>query len=429
MAENETKKYASLENLQTFKTNADNLYATKVALDGKSDTGHGHTVSEISDLTATAAELNYMSGVTSEVQTQIDDKQAQIDGKMNSVNPVGSGSFSFGRKADTTVGVNSVAIGSDVEASGNYSHAEGYYATASGNYSHAEGTKTTASGNYSHAEGSHTLASGDSSHAEGEATTASGDYSHVQGLSNIEDTEKKYLHIVGNGTRTIIPPSSENGWKPIITYTSSNAHTLDWEGNAWFAGDVYVGSTSGTNKDEGSVKLVSETDLTTALDSVGSKNTWYGTCPTAAATTAKVVTTSSGDFKLETGNVVYVKFTYQAVASATLNVDGTGAIAIKTVGTNNVANYYWSPNEAIGFVYDGEYFRMIDSQVATTTYYGMTKLSSSTSSNATNVAATPSAVKAAYDLANAANTAVNNTETWTFTLEDGSTVTKNVVVG
>ena len=35
----------------------------------------------------------------------------------------------------------------------------------------------------------------------------------------------------------------------------SNAHTLDWSGNAWFAGDVYTGSTSGKNKDDGSVKL------------------------------------------------------------------------------------------------------------------------------------------------------------------------------
>lgn len=42
----------------------------------------------------------------------------------------------------------------------------------------------------------------------------------------------------------------------------SNAHTLDWEGNAWFAGNVYVGSTSGTNKDEGSVKLATEDQLT-----------------------------------------------------------------------------------------------------------------------------------------------------------------------
>lgn len=38
----------------------------------------------------------------------------------------------------------------------------------------------------------------------------------------------------------------------------SNAHTLDWNGNAWFAGDVYTGSTSGKNKDEGSKILATK---------------------------------------------------------------------------------------------------------------------------------------------------------------------------
>lgn len=52
-----------------------------------------------------------------------------------------------------TVGVNSLANGSGVEASGNDSHAEGSSTTASGDYSHAEGTHTIASGNGSHASG------------------------------------------------------------------------------------------------------------------------------------------------------------------------------------------------------------------------------------------------------------------------------------
>ena len=51
------------------------------------------------------------------------------------------------------VGPNSLANGSDVEASGIYSHAEGYYTIASGDYSHAEGYYAIASGNYSHADG------------------------------------------------------------------------------------------------------------------------------------------------------------------------------------------------------------------------------------------------------------------------------------
>lgn len=224
----ETKKYASLESLQTFKTNADNLYATKVALDDKADTGHGHAVSEISDLTATAAELNYMNGVTSGVQ-------AQIDGKMNSVDPVSSGSFSMGRKADTTVGENSVAIGYDVtasgisshaegfdtESSGNAAHAEGLSTTASGNYSHAEGTETTASVNAAHAEGSGTTASGDSSHAEGGYTTASGNSSHAEGWNTIAsgisshaegwNTEAlAYQHVQGHYNKTSNAPAGSN---------------------------------------------------------------------------------------------------------------------------------------------------------------------------------------------------------------------------
>ena len=147
---------------------------------------------------------------------------------------------------------NSHAEGNNTTASGNSSHAEGYSTTASGQTSHAEGNRTEASSPNSHAEGDSTTASGNSSHAEGYITTASGEYSHaegrttiaqgnnqhVQGKYNIADTTS--AHIMGNGS------GSSN---------RSNAHTLDWNGNAWFAGDVYTGSTSGTNKDDGSVKL------------------------------------------------------------------------------------------------------------------------------------------------------------------------------
>ena len=45
----------------------------------------------------------------------------------------------------------------------------------------------------------------------------------VQGKYNVEDTEGKYINIVGNG-------EDENNRK--------NIHTLDWEGNAWYNGKV-----------------------------------------------------------------------------------------------------------------------------------------------------------------------------------------------
>ena len=138
-------------------------------------------------------------------------------------------------------GYASHAEGGSTTASGDYSHAGGTSTTASGQASHAEGNHTTASGNTSHAEGGETTASGHTSHAEGSGTTAQGNNQHVQGKFNIAD--KTSAHIVGNGSR----------------YSNkSNAHTLDWSGNAWFAGDVYTGSTSGKNKDDGSKKLATE---------------------------------------------------------------------------------------------------------------------------------------------------------------------------
>lgn len=54
----------------TANTKATTAQATA---DGKADKGHKHTVSEITDLTATATELNYMDGVTSNVQIQLDE--------------------------------------------------------------------------------------------------------------------------------------------------------------------------------------------------------------------------------------------------------------------------------------------------------------------------------------------------------------------
>ena len=133
------------------------------------------------------------------------------------------------------------------------SHAEGSYctmpdgtkrySTAAGYASHTEGGGSHTTGVASHAEGIGTTANGRCAHTEGTYTIASGKSQHVEGIANIEDTNDKYIHIAGNGT---------------LPTDRSNAYTLDWDGNAWYAGDIYVGSTSGTNKDEGSKKLATE---------------------------------------------------------------------------------------------------------------------------------------------------------------------------
>ena len=146
-------------------------------------------------------------------------------------------------------GYMSHAEGSGTYASGEYSHAEGLRTRALRECSHAEGYQTEANGDNSHAEGCETTVSGRCSHVEGLSTIASGVYQHVQGKYNIENDT--YAHIVGNGKNISTNPQH-------ITIQRSNAHTLDWQGNAWYSGDVYVGSTSGTNKDEGSKKLATE---------------------------------------------------------------------------------------------------------------------------------------------------------------------------
>ena len=62
--------------------------------------------------------------------------------------------------------------------------------------------------------------------------------------------------------------------------------------------------------------------------------TVYATCSTSASTASKVATVQSGTMSLVEGAVVQVTFTYQNTASSpTLNVGGTGARSIRTLGT------------------------------------------------------------------------------------------------
>ena len=184
--------------------------------------------------------------VNQEIETTV---VPMVGEKMDKNNPVGTGSFSMGRKPGSVIGASSHAEGLSTTASGSYSHAEGSNTTASGNYSHAEGSNTTASGDYSHAEGNNTTASNEYSHAEGSNTTASSWHQHVQGKYNIVDSQSKYAHIVGNGNSST---------------SRSNAHTLDWSGVPWFKGRPQFG---GTAQDQGSQTVIANGDKEIILTS------------------------------------------------------------------------------------------------------------------------------------------------------------------
>lgn len=115
------------------------------------------------------------------------------------------------------------AEGYNTQATEYYSHAEGNGSKATGTNSHAEGNETVASGTYSHAEGREAQSSGLCSHAEGYGTIAASNHQHVQGKFNEQDSSNTYAHIVGGG---------------IGAGARKNIHTLDWHGNAMFAGGI-----------------------------------------------------------------------------------------------------------------------------------------------------------------------------------------------
>ena len=161
-------------------------------------------------------------------------------------NTIASGVASHAEGSSTTASnYYSHAEGDSTTASGENSHSEGKYTTASGESSHAEGDSTTASAYCSHAEGNCTTASGENSHAEGASTIASSQNQHVQGKYNIEDLNGTYAHIVGNG---------EDG-------KNSNAHTLDWQGNAWYSGKLSQEGTPTEDKDLVTKKYVDDNIL------------------------------------------------------------------------------------------------------------------------------------------------------------------------
>ena len=189
------------------------------------------------------------------------------------------------------------------------------------------------------------------------------------------------------------------------------------------ASDVGADASGSANEALVSAKEYTDTEVT------ATKNIWYGTCTTASATAAKVVTTITGDFTLKEGATVYVLFNTDNTSTSriTLNVDGTGNVAVNLNSTNGMTAYQIAAKQVVCFVYDGESFRVQGGSLATTTYYGLTKLSSSTSSTATNMAATPSAVKEAYDLANAAVPVSGGTMTGILTAQNNTSYTTKQV--
>lgn len=228
------------------------------------------TFSEAVDIGAKA--VNVTTSLTDTGYTNVDeaiktlknrkDIKNIMDGTgVNSVRTAGTAS----ENTDYTMGKDSFAIGTGNKASGTGAYAEGKW--------------TISSGNYSHAEGESTIASNAKSHAEGQGTTTGADFQHVQGRFNKVDTAS--AHVVGWGTSNT---------------DRKNIHTVGTDGSAWFAGDVYTGSTSGTNKDSGSKKLESTGNKVIAVTAAATDEQY----PSAKAVYTLINAITSSSFQVVT---------------------------------------------------------------------------------------------------------------------------------
>ena len=143
---------------------------------------------------------------------------------------------------------------SGLDATGNYSVAQGYNTTASGPVSHAQGGGTIASGLYSHAEGVDTTASGDNSHAGGNNSTASGDNSFIHSTNSLVSGARSAVlggqNITGTTDDTVYVPNLEvrgqvytpiydnltGGTTFVPDWDNSNVQTLTLSGNTNVSG-------------------------------------------------------------------------------------------------------------------------------------------------------------------------------------------------
>lgn len=185
----------------------------------------------------------------------------------------GSGGIAVGNSSIVSGG-DSIVIGNQSRASGSGAVAIGNINTASGMSSFATNVANTASGDYSSAFGVSNTASGESSSAFGNGNSVTGSGSASFGVSNTVSgynsasfgqnnnisgywsTAFGYTNIANHagqlvfGSFNVADPSSaaadiQGNYVEIVgngsnNNTRSNAYALDWSGNGYFGGNIYV---------------------------------------------------------------------------------------------------------------------------------------------------------------------------------------------
>lgn len=187
--------------------------------------------------------------------------------------------------------------------------------------------------------------------------------------------------------------------KPIFDWSNEDFNfnvPVNVNGGITVSGDVeFGGSTSGLKAED--------------IEGAGLR---YGTCSTGASTSAKVVTCKGFPAPV-TGTSIRVKFDSGNTAnSPTMNVNNTGAYAIKSYGSTASMGYKWYSGEVKDFVFDGSYWVMVDGMVASTSYYGKTILTNTVDSTTQNKAVTPYGVQQAIQSALSGGGTTPTVGTW-----------------
>lgn len=312
---------------------------------GAAASSHIHKVANISDLTATATELNYMDGVTSNVQTQLNGKASSAaattsaNGLMTSamvtkLNGIAEGANKYSLPTASSSTLGGVKTTSTVTSNSGYTACP----IISG-VPYYKDTNTT-----------YSLGSFGITATSAELNYCDGVTSNIQTQLNGKAASSHGTHVTYGTTTPLVAGTGAVG-------TSSGLARID---------HVHPAQTTVSGNAGTATKLATSRTIDGVSFNGSTAITHYGTCSTAAATVAKTVALTG--FTLATGARVLVKFTVtNTAASPTLNVNSTGAKAIMYRGSAIAAGYL-AANRVYEFVYDGTDWEVVGDIDTNTTY-------------------------------------------------------------
>ena len=296
---------------------------------------HTHTVSDITDLTATATELNYTDGVTSNIQTQLNGKASTshnhtLDGLSNTT--ITSNTSGEILKWNGTAWINNTLAEAGIQAAGSYAAASHTHTLANitdvtataAEVNVLDGiTATTTELNYTDG-----VTSNIQTQLNGKASTS---HNHtLDSLSNVTISSNSSGEVLQwNGTAWINRTLAEAGIQPSGSYLTSESDTLATvtaRGASTSNAITITNSTTSTSTSTGALKVTGGVGIGGALNVGGNtiitgNLTVNGTTTTVNSNTVNIgdnilvlnsdetgTPSQSGGIEIERGTSVNVSF-------------------------------------------------------------------------------------------------------------------------